>query len=84
MSRSNLWQNCHKSIRDNKVFTYLLVIELRKRCFDPKTVAKDLEIPTERVRNWYHRCTGMTAVDLYLLIQKYDFMRMFVSINQVS
>jgi len=33
-----------------------------------KQLADALAIPTERVRNWYYRSTGMTALDLLLLM----------------
>jgi hypothetical protein len=43
-----------------------------------KQIAGDLAISTERVRNWYYRNTGMTALDLLLLMGEYDFIRTFV------
>jgi hypothetical protein len=73
MSSNNLWQICHKKMTPNKGVTIEVVTELRRRQFSTKQVARELDIPTERVRNWYYKNTGMTAFDLILLFQKYDF-----------
>ncbi len=40
-----------------------------------KQAARDLNVPTERARNWYYRNTGMTALDLLKLMQQYEFVR---------
>ncbi|WP_246525119.1 hypothetical protein [Geomobilimonas luticola] len=48
---------------------------LRKRKITTKQVARDLNIPVERARNWYYKDTGMTALDLLRLMQEYEFVR---------
>jgi hypothetical protein len=78
MSSNNLWQNCHKNLNPNNRVTIKIVTELRLRQFRTKKVATDLDIPTERVRNWYYKNIGMTAFDLILLFQHYDFIRQIV------
>ena len=75
MSSNNLWQICHKKKVTNKFVTSKVVAELRCRHFSPKEVAMKLDIPTERVRNWYYKNVGMTAYDLILLINHYDFFK---------
>ncbi|WP_246125858.1 hypothetical protein [Geobacter argillaceus] len=48
---------------------------LRKRKITTKQAARDLNIPVERARNWYYKDTGMTALDLLRMMQKYEFVR---------
>ncbi|WP_250546367.1 hypothetical protein [Geobacter sulfurreducens] len=48
---------------------------LRKRKITTKQVARDLNIAVERARNWYYKDTGMTALDLLRMMQKYEFVR---------
>lgn len=43
----------------------------RKQKLTSKQVAMDITVSTERVRNWYYRGTGMTALDLLLLMSEY-------------
>ena len=43
-----------------------------------KQAAMDLNIHTERARNWYYRNTGMTALDLLKMMQQYEFIRKVV------
>ena len=74
MSRKIMWQICHKK-SGNKLLTRYIVEELRRNRLTVKQVALDLKIDTERVRNWYYRNTGMTASDLFLLMQCYGFIR---------
>ena len=74
MSRKIMWQICHKKSK-NKLLTRYIVEELRRNRLTVKQVALDLKIDTERVRNWYYRNTGMTASDLFLLMQCYGFIR---------
>ena len=74
MSRKIMWQICHKK-SGNILLTRYIVEELRRNYLTVKQVALDLEIDTERVRNWYYKNTGMTASDLFLLMQCYDFIR---------
>jgi hypothetical protein len=38
-------------------------------------VARDLNIPVERARNWYYKGTGMTAADLVKIMREYEFVR---------
>lgn len=78
MSRSNLWQICHKNTRGNNHLTTHLVEIIRKQCFTSKQIAYELVLPTERVRNWYCKGTGMTALDLLLLMSGYEFVRDFI------
>jgi hypothetical protein len=75
MSSNNLWQNCHKKLNPNNRITIKIVTELRLRQVRTKDVARNLDIPTERVRNWYYKNIGMTAFDLILLFQQYDFIK---------
>lgn len=79
MSRNNLWQICHNNKVGNRHLAEILVEILRKRDLTSKQVAKDVVISTERVRNWYYKNTGMTALDLLRLMGKYDFVRNFVN-----
>lgn len=79
MSSGNLWQICHKNKQGNKVLTVKIVRVIRVRSLTSKQVADDITVPTERVRNWFYRKTGMTALDLLLLMCEYDFIRKFVN-----
>ena len=78
MSRSNLWQICHKNARGNNHLTKHLVEIIREQCLTSKQIAYELFLPTERVRNWYYKGTGMTALDLLLLMSEYEFVRDFI------
>jgi len=78
MSRENLWQICHKNEFDNWQLTESIVDMMRRQGITTKQAARDLNIPTERARNWYHRNTGMTALDLLRMIQQYEFVRQAV------
>lgn len=75
MSRKKLWQICHKK-RGNRLITKYITEKMKKEHLTVKQVASDLEIDIERVKNWYYRNTGMTASDLFLLMQCYDFIRL--------
>ncbi|MTJ91577.1 MAG: hypothetical protein F8N36_01745 [Desulfovibrio sp.] len=77
MSRKIMWQICHKNL-GNKLMTKYIAKKMQRNHLTVKQVAFDLKINTERVRNWYYRNTGMTASDLFLLIQCYDFIRVLV------
>ena len=66
----HLWKHCYKELT-NQSLTKILVTELRCNHFPPKLVASALDIPTERVRNWYYKKVGMTALDLLFLIRQY-------------
>lgn len=78
MSNENLWQICHRNELDNWQLTKNVVDMMRKQGITTKQAAMDLNIPTERARNWYHRNTGMTALDLLRMIQQYEFVRQAV------
>ena len=73
MSTMILWQICHKNELNNGDLTRYIVKLLRKRKIRTKQVARDLNIPVERARNWYYKDTGMTALDLLRMMQKYEF-----------
>ncbi|ACD94554.1 hypothetical protein [Trichlorobacter lovleyi] len=75
MSTMILWQICHKNELNNGDLTRYIVKLLRKRKIMTKQVARDLNIPVERARNWYYKDTGMTALDLLRMMQKYEFVR---------
>ena len=75
MSTMILWQICHKNELNNGDLTRYIVKLLRKRKITTKQVARDLDIPVERARNWYYKDTGMTALDLLKMMQKYEFVR---------
>ena len=70
-----LWQICHKNELNNGDLTRYIVKLLRKRGITTKQAARDLNIPVERARNWYYKDTGMTALDLLRMMQKYEFVR---------
>lgn len=78
MSRKNLWQICHSNRSGNKHLTKDIVVITKKLNMNPKQIANDLVISTERVRNWYYKGTGMTAFDLLLLMGEYEFIRIYV------
>lgn len=75
MSSEKLWQICHKNGFDNWQLTKNIVGMMRRQGITTKQAARDLNIPTERARNWYHRNTGMTAIDLLRMMQQYEFVR---------
>jgi len=75
MSNENLWQISHKNLFDNWQLTRDVVNMMRTQGITTKQAARDLCIPTERARNWYHRNTGMTALDLLRMMQQYEFVR---------
>lgn len=75
MSTMILWQICHKNELNNGDLTRYIVKLLRKRKITTKQAARDLNIPVERARNWYYKDTGMTALDLIRMMQKYEFVR---------
>lgn len=75
MSRQKMWQICHKKAFDNKQLTKDIVGILRSQGISKKQAALDLDMTVWRAHNWYNKSTGMTALDLLRLIQKYDFIR---------
>ena len=78
MSRHNLWQICHGNRSGNNHLSKAIVVIIRKRGMTSKQIANDLMISTERVRNWYYKGTGMTAIDLLRLMGQYEFIRIYV------
>lgn len=78
MSRQNMWQICHKKIFDNKLLTEDIVDILRRQGITQKQVALDLGMTVWRAHNWYYKNTGMSALDLLRMMQKYDFIRQAV------
>lgn len=78
MSREILWQICHKSEASNRHLTEIIVNMLQWQGITTKQAARDLNISVERVRNWYYKDTGMTALDLLRLMQEYKFVRQAV------
>ena len=75
MSIKKLWQIGHIKELDNAMLTAALVVVLRENRLTTKQIALELAVPTERVRNWYYRNTGMTALDLLKMLQQYEFIR---------
>ena len=78
MSTNILWQICHKKECSNGDLTRYIVKLLREQGVMTKQAARDLNIPVERARNWYYKDTGMTALDLLRMMQKYEFVRQAV------
>jgi transposase len=70
-----LWQICHKNELSNGDLTRYIVKLLLKQGITTKQAARDLNISVERARNWYYKDTGMTALDLLRMMQKYQFVR---------
>lgn len=75
MSTEFSWHICHNNEFDNRCLTEDIVNIMRQHGITTKQAAMDLNIPTERARNWYYRKTGMTALDLLRMMQKYEFVR---------
>jgi len=75
MSTEFQWHICHSNEFDNRCLTEGIVNIMRRQGITTKQAARDLNIPTERARNWYYRKTGMTALDLLRMMQKYEFVR---------
>ena len=73
MSRNNLGQICPEKKFDNKQLSQPIVDIVRRNGIKRKQLDDDLDISTERVKNWYDKKVGMTALDLLKLIYKYDF-----------
>ena len=78
MSTKILWQICHKKDLNNGDVTRYIVKLLGEQGIKTKQVARDLNIPVERARNWYYKDTGMTALDLLRMMEKYEFVRQAV------
>ena len=78
MSTIKLSQIWEEKNLDNTELTIALVALLRGHNLVAKEIAGDLNIPTKRVNNWFYRNTGMTALDLLKMLQRYDFVRRVV------
>jgi len=79
MSNSILCQIWHKKRVDNKEFSKIIVNILREgHSLAEKDVARDLYVRTSRVHNWFHKKTGMTALDLLMLMWRYSFIQQSV------
>lgn len=78
MSTMNLWQICHKKDFSNSDLTRYIVRLLRGHDIATKQAARELDMPVERIRNWYYKDTGMTALDLLRIIEKYEFVRLAI------
>ena len=75
MSTKILWQICHKKDLNNGDVTRYIIRLLQEQEITTKQVARDLNIPVERARNWYYKDTGMTAADLVKIMREYEFVR---------
>lgn len=75
MSREKLWQICHKNVFNNRKLTEDIVDMLRRQGITTKQAALDLGMTVWWTHNWYHKNTGMSALDLLRMLQKYDFIR---------
>lgn len=78
MSRKILWQICHKKEFNNCDLTKCIVKILRQQGINTKQVARDLNIPVERARNWFYKDVGMTALDLLRLMKEYEVVKQAV------
>ena len=78
MSTKILWQICLKKDLNNGDVTRYIIRLLQERGITTKQAARDLNIPVERARNWYYKDTGMTALDLLRIMEKYEFVRQAV------
>lgn len=78
MSTIKLSQIWEEKNLDNTDLTIALVALLRSQNLVAKEIAGHLNIPTKRVHNWFYRDTGMTALDLLKMLQRYDFVRRVV------
>ena len=84
MSREKLWQICHKNVFNNRKLTEDIVGMLRRQGITTKQAALDLGMTVWRTHNWYHKNTGMSALDLLRMLQKYDFIRRAVEDSFVN
>jgi DNA-binding transcriptional regulator YiaG len=78
MSTKNLWLISHKKDLNNGEVTRYIMRLLQEQGITTKQIASKLNIPVERVRNWYYRDTGMSALDLLRMMQEYEFVRLVV------
>lgn len=80
MSRSNLWQICHKKILTNRQLTQCIINMLRENRITIKQASLDLDMTVWRAHNWYYKDTGLSGLDLMKIIQTYDFIRQVVAV----
>jgi hypothetical protein len=83
MSRNNLGHICpnrrsYMSVVENRKLSKQLTDLLKANGLNRKDLARDLNISPERAKNWYDKNIGMSAFDLFLIIQQYDFIRDFI------
>jgi hypothetical protein len=83
MSRNNLGHICpnhrsYMSVVENRKLSKQLTDLLKANGLNRKDLARDLNISPERAKNWYDNNIGMSAFDLFLIIQQYDFIRDFI------
>lgn len=78
MSTIKLSQIWEEKNLDNTELAVALAALLRGHNLVAKEIVGDLNIPTKRVHNWFYRNTGMTALDLLKMLQRYDFVRRVV------
>ena len=78
MSTMNLWQISHKKDLNNGEVTRYIMRLLQEQGITTKQVASKINLPVERVRNWYYRDTGLSALDLLKIMDEYEFVRQAV------
>ena len=78
MSIVFLCQICHNKKLNNRQLSEIIVNKLRANGINIKQAARDLDLSVSRVRNWYYKKTGMTALDLLKMMREYEFVRQAV------
>ena len=76
MSREIMWQICHEKKSSNRELKKVIVNMLQERGVNIKQAASDLDISVHRAHNWYYKNTGMTALDLLRIVEKYMTQRL--------
>lgn len=84
MYRNNLGQICPKKKFDNRQLSQQLVDILKENKLTIKQLAQDLNIPTERAKNWYGKNIGMTALDLLKMMHHYEFIRQAIQNSSLT
>ena len=62
----------------NRQLKEIIVNMLQEHGINIKQAASDLDISVYRAHNWYYKNTGMTALDLLRIVEKYEFVRQAV------
>ena len=75
MSRKNLCRIGHNKTLDNRELSKNIVMLLKKNGVTEKKAAQDLGLDVWKPHSWFYKGTGMTALDLLMLIKAYDFIR---------